>query len=163
MSRFNYGKSMTFINRESKKDTSSTGKKMTLMSKAVIPKWENKLEALNKMTNKDSKLTFDQFRGLARSLFPNGQESLRQKYKSQFFSQLLKIEKSKESHYPRAFVGLRPDECVYDNANALEGFLKTNSNLKAGTTKRLKISIDEDRRCRKVKEMANSFSLSNSL
>lgn|GEM_PF-6148383 len=159
LSRFNYSKSLQLIKTEGKKDKSSSGVKMVMVSKAAIPNWDSKLVFLNKMTSKDSKLTYDQFSSLARSLFPSGQEEFRQKYKNDFFTQLLKIEKSKESHYPKAFTRLSPDECSFD-AGSVESFLKANT-LKAGTSKRLKIAISESKRCKKIKELAKAHSLKN--
>ncbi len=163
MSRFNYSKAKQFISKEEKRDKSSSGVRMALISRSAIPNWESKIAILREMTNKNSKLTYNQFSGVARNIFPNGQEEFRQKYKNEFFTQLLNIEKSKESHYPKAFARLGPDECSYGPASDLQSFLNSNKGLKSGTIKRLKISISENKRCRKVKEVANSYSSSNPL
>ncbi len=154
LNRFNYKGAQVLISKELARDKSSSGKKMALKAQAVIPSWDNKLEFLEKMTNKDSKYSFDQFRGLSSSLFPSGQEELRQKYQSQFFEKLKYFDKEKQSQFSRAFARLGPDECLFDSQGQLKNFLKNNSHLKPGTQKVLKVRLSENARCRNIKKLA---------
>ena len=155
LSALSYPGTAKMLEREKKRDRSHQGKLSYLSAKASLPKWENKKEWISKLTNKGQKYSYAEFKAVVGALFPSTQTELRNRYSTEFFDQLLKLNNSKDTHLARTFVGLAPNECASDEKR-LEGFIKQNKSLKAPVLKGLRILNQEFERCRKAIEMATT-------
>jgi aminopeptidase N len=156
LSALDYPGATKMLEKEKEKDASHQGQLSYLSAKASTPKWETKKEWITKLTNKgEQNYSYAEFKAVVGALFPSTQTELRNKYSSEFYSQLLKLNNSKDTHLARTFLGLAPNECASDEKK-LEGFIKQNKGLKAPVLKGLRILNQEFERCRKAIEMATT-------
>lgn len=142
------------IEAELKRDASAEGQKSAIGARAAIPNWETKERWLSELLKKDSTYSFDQLKAAMYSLFPRNQIALREKYGSQFFLNLAKVAQEREGFYASAFADLVPSECFSTEHDRITQFLKDHRNLDPSVEKSLKISRQEDDRCRKIRALA---------
>ena len=148
--------SLRLIEAEYKKDNSAQGKKGMIAARASIPKWETKQVWLTELIKKDSEYSFDQLKQAMYNLFPRNQVDLREKYAGEFFKNLEALIKDREGYYARAFTNLVPSECDANQSGRISEFLTAHKDLHPSVAKSLKVSRQEDERCRRIRNLATS-------
>lgn len=143
---------------EEKRDPSHTGHRMNLAAQAVFPQAANKAKWWKEIFNLKSSLNPSLKGTIASSLFPRDQQALAKPYISAFFQQFPPLVKKTQDNLSYKIVGaLTPATCSAESNQALEGFLKKNNDLPKSIERRVKIALDEDLRCVKIKNLAARF------
>lgn len=144
---------------EDKRDPSHTGRRASLAAQAVYPQSQNKAKWWKEIFNLKSTLNPSLKGTLADSLFPRDQQALRKPYIDAFFKQFPLLVKQTQDNLPYKIVSaLTPAMCSTESNQSLERFLKKNTDMPTSITRRLRIALDEDQRCVKIKDLASRFS-----
>jgi aminopeptidase N len=144
------------LQKEQKKDTSSMGKKMTIVSNAIKPFTEKKSIWIEEYKKVKSDYSFSELKSAIYSLFPRDQKRFRKDYNSAFFQDMKWINDNKEGHVAETFTALAPVECYKDSKNRISDFIQTTKGLKASVLKDLKIRRQENQRCKAILELAKN-------
>ncbi len=143
---------------EEKKDPSHSGRRMSLAVQAVYPQAANKAKWWKEIFNLKSPLNPSLKGTLADSLFPREQQAFMKPYINTFFHEFPVLVKKTQDNLTYKIVGaLTPAMCSAESNQSLEGFLKKNADLPKSIQRRVKIALDEDLRCVKIKNLAARF------
>lgn len=144
---------MARIESEKKRDTSNFGEKSALSALANRPDPEGK-KNLYKSVMESSDLNFSKQRTILRSLFPWEQNKLRSIVSDQYFEILPKL-KSRDVDFQEVFTSsMAPKLCTTESVQRLQKFLNRYDNLSSVMTRELKVAIQEDERCVKIRRVA---------
>ena len=146
----------SLIKKEARRDKSDNGKTRLMIAQAIYPDYENKIQWVKDLKDKDKKISYDKFRMISRNLFPWYQEELQKKYRERFYSDLKQVESQREVHFAKEFAKVAPRECQMGQEGQILNFLKSHPNLRPSTSKSLKMIDHESSRCRKIRELAKS-------
>lgn len=146
---------------EEKRDPSYMGRRSSLASQAVFPDAKNKSKWWKEIFNVKSSLNPSLKGTLANALFPRDQAALQKPYTDAFFRQFPKLLKQTQDNLAYKIVGpLTPAMCSMESTQSLDGFLKKSGDMPPSIVRRLKIALDEDQRCVKIKDLASRFARS---
>lgn len=154
--RIGYPNASKYLAREQKRDPTHSGKKEALTAQVIAPDLRVKKKWMAEIHDENSKLTVSEQKTIMRSIFPPEQDELKQHFQDDYFSYVKKY--SKKSDAPEFLdtysETLVPALCNLSSTKELQNFLSKTRGLPAYVEKNIKISIDENERCRKIKSKA---------
>ena len=144
---------------ELKKDKSENGQKAYIASEVIRPYADIKRKWFKTITVEKTDLSLARQKTVMGSLFPNSQLSIRKEFSSDFYSVLPKLTKEKDNQYLRFFTqSLTPTLCTEESAKTIQNFIQSHSDLPPVVMKNLRIKHQEDERCVRIRQLAQSVS-----
>jgi aminopeptidase N len=136
------------IEKELKRDPSSTGQKAYIGALSATPNVKSKREWLSKIQDTNTEIALAELRSAMAYLYPAYQAEFRQALLKDVLEPLADLDGKKDQQYLR-FYGrsLLKGYCTADSNEALQKAIEDNQASSLGTTKALKIALQEDQRC----------------
>lgn len=153
----------TRIAAEVLRDSSSRGVERRFSAEAAFPKWEAKIEWLERFKKSNSSLSFSQKRAALTQLFPPSQMNLRRRFAEEFYDHLTWANKNREGMEAALITALAPFDCQVDSEPVLKSILQSSeaSELQPMIKKNLTQIVDEADRCRKINRLQMFGSMNN--
>ncbi len=152
LSRYQMPEAGKIVGDMSKKDTSDRGHKNALSAEAVRPDMSVKVKWVNSLKTPKPKVSLADAGAVLGALFPIEQRDLAQQFKTDFFDYLKANGNSENEHFVRSFAGsLMPLSCDARDSSVLKTFLGSHPEFTPSVTKQMKVSIQEDERCQKIR------------
>ncbi len=144
----------TMLERELQRDPSSSGQKAYIAARAAVPDLENKRLWLTKIQDEKTTLPLAKLRAAMGHLYPADQSEFRQALLSHVLEPLAELDRKRGQQYLRFYTRyLIKGYCTADSIEALRKAIDKNYRSSLGTTKALKIALQEDRRCLNIKAL----------
>lgn len=155
LARYQHAQAGAFLARQKIKDASDRGKRAALAAEAIRPDLEIKKKWVAALRQPQPTVNLQEARSVAGSLFPLEQTSLAQRFANDFYD-YVKANASHENEYlvGTVAVGLTPLSCSQDQAVQLRSFLKGSTDFSPTLAKTLKVILEEDERCLRVRAMS---------
>ncbi len=137
------------------KDSSDRGVRSALAVEAVQPDMTVKQKWMGVLSQPKPTLPFASARVVLRSLFPVEQAPLAKRFENDFYSYLKANGASEDEIYVETFAERTvPLDCDQVSSTRLKSFLNETSKFSPSVVKTLKINLEEDERCQRVRAMA---------
>jgi aminopeptidase N len=155
LSRYQHKEAPRLLEMMKKKDPSDRGQRLALAVEAIQPNYEVKQRWVGQLAQPKPTLPFASARQVLRSMFPLEQAPLAKRFENDFYSYLKANGSSEDENYVEAFAqGTSPLDCEQQSSVKLKNFLDETSRFSPSVVKVLKISLEEDERCQRVRAMA---------
>lgn len=155
LARFQQAIPEKFLAELKKSDTGDRGKRNAMAVEAIAPdpavkeKWVKILRA-----DKPS-VSFEEARAVLRSIFPLEQNNLARRFEDDFYSYLNKNARSENEIFVDAIArSTSPLNCSPEASSRMRDFLKNSERFAPSIAKAMKVSLDEDERCQRVRAMS---------
>lgn len=144
----------SLIVAEEKRDISDKGIKQALSARAALPKDDQKVKMYNEViTNRD--LSISKIKSVVANLNPHTEVTFKKYLSSEFYPRLLSLMKDHDQEFLGVYVSLVPRGCEYEGTEKLGAFLKDKaSELVPGILKPLRVVLQEEQRCLKIREFS---------
>jgi len=137
------------------KDTSDRGQRNALAVEAIQPSMEVKQKWVGMLAHPKPNLPFASARVVLRHLFPVEQGALAKRFENDFYTFLRANGAADDEIYVEAFAErTTPLDCDEQSSARLKSFLTETSKFSPSIVKALKINLEEDERCQRVRAMA---------
>ena len=137
------------------KDSSDRGVRSALAVEAVQPDMTVKQKWIGMLAQPKPNLPFASARVVLRSLFPMEQAPLAQRFENDFYAYLKANGASEDEIYVENFAERTvPLDCEQQASTRLKTFLDETAKFSPSVVKTLKITLEEDERCQRVRAMA---------
>ena len=138
--------------KQKQADTSERGIQMAMQADAARPSVEVKREWFKKVVESDQ-MPFERMRMALRSFYPNSQEELKASLADDFYKNLPKVISQRDYEFQNLYSeSFAPTDCGIQSSERLANFLSENGkDLPASVSKTLRISLQENQRCVKVR------------
>ncbi|MGE0527078.1 MAG: aminopeptidase N [Bdellovibrionales bacterium] len=137
------------------KDTTDRGQRYALAVEAVQPELEIKEKWINILKQPKPPLSFTEARSVLDSLFPLEQTHLAQHFEKEYYAYLRENGNSENATMVRSIAShLAPLNCAPKSSDHLKAFLKTHRDFSPSVLKTLKVNLEEDERCQRVRAMS---------
>jgi len=156
LARHGDSEAQKWITHESKRDSSSQGVEKKIGATAALPPFEEKMIWVDELKKEKSEYSYSQLRSAIYNLFPSNQNDKRELFSSQFFKDMLWVDKNRQHFIAGLFTNLAPQECSPEYAGRLNRFVNAHKGLQPVVVKNLKISGQEGDRCRKIVALAEA-------
>jgi aminopeptidase N len=151
LSRFQHPEAETRLAELSKLDASERGQRNVLAAEAVLPKIEIKQKWISALKVEKPNMSFAEARSVLSALFPVEQKGLTKLFSQDFYNYLEAHGRSENEIFVESVAGtLAPLNCEATESKRLREFLK-GGHLAPTIDKRLRIELDEDERCQKIR------------
>ena len=152
LNRFSSPAAAALVDEMSKQDTSDRGRKNALSAEAVRPEYAVKQKWVNTLKLAKPNVSLAEAWAVLGALFPVEQRDLAQRFKTDFYDYLKANGNSQNEMFVRSFTGsLMPLTCEESNSSTLQSFLNAHPGFSPGVTKAIKVGIQEDLRCQKIR------------
>ncbi len=151
--RYSHGDYDAILSAESARDPSDQGKNSALAVRAVRPDPAVKAELLDVVLDAPDTYKLASLRFIMRYLFPTEQHILREPYADRILAALPAVNASDDQSYMSAVTSLIPDNCTAVSVSRLEAALDTNRDLHPVIARALRVNLQEDQRCVKLKSL----------
>ena len=142
------------LEQELKRDPSSNGQKAYIAAQSAAPNLENKQKWLSEIQDDKTELALAKLRSAMGYLYPAYQVEYRQALLSNALKPLVELDSKKDQQYLRFYARhLLKGYCTVDSSEALQKAIDDNHASSLGTTKSLKIALQEDQRCLNMKAL----------
>jgi aminopeptidase N len=142
------------IAAEEIKDPSDKGSKQALSARAAFPKDDQKVKMFNDtISNKD--LSLWKVRSVFSNLNPHTEVPFKKYLNSEFYTRLIKLMNERDQEFVGAYLSLVPRGCQPEGTQKLDAFLKEKgAELVPGVSKPLRVTLQEEQRCLKIREFS---------
>ncbi|MES2321782.1 MAG: aminopeptidase N [Pseudomonadota bacterium] len=148
LNRYDYPGSAAMIDAELARDKSDSGQAAALRATVLRPDPALKAEWLAKIGDLKTTLPFSRIRVAMGSLYPAEQSALAEATAAQRLDGLAAIDKVAGPVYMRSYAGsMIPANCTPASVARLEKAVAGFTELSAGTSRSLRDTLEEDRRC----------------
>lgn len=155
LSRFKHGEAPRLLESLKKKDPSDRGQRQALAAEAIQPDLSVKQKWVETLAQPKPSLPFAQARAVLGALFPVEQSGLAKRFENDFYTYLKANGASEDEIYVGAFAdSAAPLNCQADGSKRMKSFLDENSGFTPSIVKSLKVSVEEDERCQRIRAMA---------
>jgi aminopeptidase N len=142
------------LERERKRDPSSSGEKAYIAAQSAAPNIDNKETWLQEIQKENTDLALAKLRAAMGSLYPAYQVEYRKALLAEALRPLAQLDTAKDQHFLRFYArSLLRGYCSGASNTALKNAISENSNSSLGTTKALKIALQDDQRCLSMKSL----------
>jgi aminopeptidase N len=144
----------TILEKELVNDPSSTGEKAYIAAQAAAPNLENKQKWLAEIQNDNTDMALAKLRAAMGALYPAYHVEYRKALLDQVLTPLGELDGKKEQQYLRFYTAyLLKGDCSASSNAALQKAIDENKTFSLGTTKKLKIALQENQRCMDMKAL----------
>lgn len=155
LSRYQHPKAAALVADLKKKDTSDRGQRQALSADAVQPDVKVKEKWLAILKQPKPSLTLAETRSVSYALFPIDQRDLAKRFENDFYEYLKQNGKSENEVFVESIAeGLVPLSCAQEESTRLRDFLKNTDRFSASISKSLRVSLDEDERCQRIRALS---------
>lgn len=155
LSRYQHTSAARLLEMMKQKDTSDRGQRLALAAEAIQPDVNVKQKWVGTLAQPKPQMPFAQARAVLGSLFPVEQANLAQRFENDFYEYLKANGRSEDEIYVESFAeAAAPLNCKEESSTRLKTFLRENESFSPSIVKSLKISVEEDERCQRVRAMA---------
>lgn len=156
LSRYQHTEAPRLLEMMKKKDSSDRGQRQALAAEAIQPDLGVKQKWVGTLAQPKPALPFAQARAVLGSLFPVEQANLAQRFENDFYTYLKANGTSEDEIYVESFAdAAAPLNCKEESSARLKTFLREeNEKFSPSIVKSLKVSVEEDERCQRVRAMA---------
>ncbi|MGE4234400.1 MAG: aminopeptidase N [Bacteriovoracia bacterium] len=155
------GGSLSYCQKEIKKDRSDVGERNFLACQSVVPDQLSKKKLLEQTLS--GKLSFVRARTIFSRVFPNGQQKLRKEFSEFYFKNLEQIDgkKGESRDFLSSFSAqLAPIGCTDETFKNLTDFISDKGNSRSAIVlKKLKVAAQHDGECLRLKRLEESRAL----
>ncbi|MGV7210775.1 aminopeptidase N [Oxalobacteraceae bacterium A2-2] len=154
LNRYAYPGSEQLLAAEQTRDNSDSGQAAAVGAAAGRPDARVKEEWLATITDLGTKLPFSKVRRAMGALYPAGQGALDEQTAARRLALLGQLDASAGPVYMRAYAAsMIPAACTPASVQRLKDGLAAMPALSAGTTRQLRVAIQEDQRCVDMKKL----------
>jgi aminopeptidase N len=144
-----------FMNDLKKADTSDRGVRNAMAVEAIAPDPKVKEKWVTILRADKPSVTFIEARTVLRSLFPTEQNNLARRFEDDFYAYLNKNARSENEIFVEGVAkAMTPLNCSSEQSTRMRDFLKNSERFSPGVAKAMKIGLDEDERCQRVRAMS---------
>lgn len=155
LSRFKHPKSAEMLTEMKIKDSSDRGQRQALSTEAIAPDLKVKEKWVTILKQPKPAISFSEARSVLRTLFPIEQRDLAKRFEEDFYEYLKKNGKSENELFVEGVAqSLVPLSCAQEESSRLRDFLKTPDRFTPSVAKTLKVVLDEDERCQRIRAMS---------
>ncbi len=156
LSRYQHSEAARLLEMMKGKDTSDRGQRQALAAEAIQPDVSVKQKWVGTLAQPKPNLPLAQARAVLGSLFPVEQANLAQRFEADFYTYLKAHGNSENEIYVESFAdSAAPLNCKEEGSVRLKTFLREeNEKFSPSIEKSLKVSVEEDERCQRVRAMA---------
>lgn len=156
LARYQHTEAVRLLDMMKKKDTSDRGQRQALAAEAIQPDVGIKQKWVGTLSQPKPQLPFAQARAVLGSLFPVEQSNLAQRFEKDFYEYLKANGDSEDEIYVESFAGaVAPLNCKPEGSTRLKSFLSESESFSPSVIKALKVSVEEDERCQRVRAMSS--------
>jgi len=144
----------TILEKELTNDPSNTGQKAYIAAQAAAPNLENKQKWLVEIQKDNSDMALAKLRAAMSTLYPAYHVEYRRALLETVLTPLPELDNKKGQQYLRFYArSLLKGDCSASSNLALQNAIDNNSASSLGTTKALKIALQENQRCMNMKAL----------
>lgn len=155
LARFNHPKAEKLLADLKRKDSSDRGHREALSAEASRPDLNAKEKWVTSLKQPKPQVSFAEARSVLRSLFPIEQKNLKIHFAADFYEYLKKNGNSENEVFVQNFASaLAPLSCDAEETSRLKSFLNSDVPLSPTVNKTLRMSLDEDERCQRIRAMS---------
>jgi aminopeptidase N len=144
-----------FMAELKKADTSDRGVRNAMAVEAIAPDPKVKEKWVTILRADKPTVTFTEARAVLRSLFPTEQNNLARRFEDDFYAYLNKNARSENEIFVEGVAkAMTPLNCSSEQSTRMRDFLKNSERFSPGIAKAMKIRLDEDERCQRVRAMS---------
>ncbi len=156
LARYNHPMAHELITEMKIRDSSDRGQRQALASEAVQPDLKIKEKWVSALRQPKPLVTFTEARAVLRVLFPLEQRELAKRFEEDFYDYLNKNGNSENELFVQSVAAsLAPLSCDQEESVRLREYLKTPGRASPTVTKALRVSLDEDERCQRIRAMSS--------
>ena len=156
LARYQHPQAMELLSEMKKKDASDRGQRNALSTEAIQPDFKIKEKWVTILKQPKPSVSFAEARSVMRSLFPLEQRDLAKRFEADFYEYLRKNGKSEnEIFVENVAESLVPLACAREESTRLRNFLSDSARFTPSVAKALKVSLDEDERCQRIRAMSS--------
>jgi len=156
LARFNHPKAAEILTEMKIKDTSDRGQRQALATEAIQPNLKVKEKWVAILKQPKPEISFSEARAVLKSLFPVEQRALTKTFADEYYNYLKKYGNSENDLFVGSIAeSLVPLTCGPTESLRLRDFLKTPAGFNPTVTKVLKVNLDEDERCQRIRAMSS--------
>ncbi len=145
-----------FLAELKKADPSDRGLRQLMAVEAIKPDVKIKEKWVGILKAAKPTVTFAEARTVLRSLFPIEQIELARRFEDDFYSYLNQNARSEDEIFVSSVArSMAPLSCTIDDSNRMREFLKGAERFSASVRKTLKVDLDEDERCQRIRAMSS--------
>jgi len=155
LARYQHPQAMALLAEMKKKDASDRGQRQALSAEAIQPDLKVKEKWVNILQQPKPTVSFAEARSVMRALFPVDQRDLAKRFENDFYEYLKKNGNSEDDTFVKGVAqSLVPLSCAKEESGRLRDFLKNPDRFTPSVAKALKVSLDEDERCQRIRAMS---------
>jgi aminopeptidase N len=144
----------TILEKELTNDPSNTGQKAYIAAQAAAPNLENKQKWLAEIQKDNTDMALAKLRAAMGTLYPIYHVEYRKALLDQVLAPLVELDGKKGQQYLRFYARyLLKGDCSASSNKALQKAIDENQASSLGTTKTLKIALQENQRCMNMKAL----------
>ncbi|MGE4133069.1 MAG: aminopeptidase N [Bdellovibrionales bacterium] len=156
LARYQYKEAPRLLESLKKKDLSDRGLRNAMATEAIQPDADVKQKWLTMLKATKPELSFEQARSVMWSLFPAEQGGLAARFADDFYGYLKTNGASENENFVRSFAGsATPLNCDEETSTRLKDFVKESDKFSPTVVKTLKVTLEEDERCQRVRKLAH--------
>jgi aminopeptidase N len=156
LSRFQHPKAASLLAALKKKDPSDRGVRQALSFEAVQPDLKIKEKWVGILKQPKPDVSLAEARAVVGSLFPAEQKPLAKRFANDFYDYLKANGSSENSVFVEGVAeGLAPLSCSQEESTRMKEFLKTTDRYNPSVVKSLKMGLEEDERCQRIRAMSS--------
>lgn len=156
LARYQHPKAMELLGELKKKDASDRGQRQALSTEAIQPDLKVKEKWVTILKQPKPTVSLAEARAVLRALFPIEQRDLAKRFENDFYEYLNKNGKSENEVFVESVAdSLVPLSCSQEEAARLRDFLKKEDKFTPSVAKSLKVSLDEDERCQRIRALSS--------
>jgi aminopeptidase N len=156
LSRYQHPKASEVLTSLKIKDTSDRGRRQALSGEAIQPNLKVKEKWIGIFKEPKPAISYAELRSVARVLFPIEQRDLAKRFEEDFYDYLNKNGNSENEIFVETVAqAMAPLSCAQEESTRLREFLKTPGRFTPSVSKTLRVSLDEDERCQRIRAMSS--------
>jgi aminopeptidase N len=155
LSRYKHKEAPRLLELMKKQDPSDRGQRQALAAQAIQPDVGVKQKWVGELAQAKPALPFASASVVLRTMFPLEQAPLAKRFEKDFYSYLKANGANENENYVEVFAwGVAPLDCDQQASTRFKEFLAEGARFSPSVAKVLKVLLDEDERCQRVRAMA---------
>lgn len=156
LARYQHPKAIELLGAIRIKDSSDRGQRYALSTEAIQPDLKVKEKWIGILAQPKPSVTFAEARSVTNALFPVEQRSLAKRFEKDFYEYLKANARSENEIFVEIVAeSMAPLNCSAEESGRLRKFLKDSDKWSPTVAKSLKVSLDEDERCQRIRALSS--------